>query len=426
MKSINILEIDLYFNSRNKDKKTIENIAILRRVIYIMTTEKREILFPEFKLFLLTSLFFLDLGILFGALNSFRMAGLFDLPQIHQTHWTSTLFGGVTLLLLSLIYYTFSHLNEEVNQYHKLTLIVYGLFIVGILSSFMAVWINHNFIIITDLVMPLAASLYGVLLALFMKENKFRENLKSHPAALMMIISIVWLLVAFLMSFNIASSSLDRIFLYTYVYGFFSTAFFGLLSYVLPEYFNQKPRNMGSIRRDIFLFNISAIFIILSNKYSKLHFSISVLGPVIWGISGLIFTMYVFDLIYKVGVKSSLVGLIGGLVGFLFFVFDTFMKAILPVWVHQSHFHFIFLGTIIIVLVSLGTDIYLRGDKEGEKVKENKFDPKYIGIVMVILGVSGVLLGFTINNLIFAGYFGLFLFLGILILEFTIIMRKNK
>src|SRR3990172_1788127 len=98
---------------------------------------------PELKVFVVSALFFLDLGVLFGALNAFRLAKLFPYLQIDLTHWTSTLLGGVSILMLGQILFFLSYIGQKQHRLHFLQIAVLALWVLGIISNYLAAWIDY-------------------------------------------------------------------------------------------------------------------------------------------------------------------------------------------------------------------------------------------------------------------------------------------
>jgi hypothetical protein len=402
--------------------------------------------FPELPLYIISSLLFLDVGIFLGALNSFRFQG-FDFlgwvvkPEIHQIHWTSTLLGGVTFMMLGQMYFFFSQINGQPHKYHRLTILVWVFWIVGITASFLSVWEDYDtYIPIVNYSFRIGSLIYVLLLAVFFLESRFVENFKQNYSLIFFPAAAFWLLVAFLLNFDISpGASLNRMFLFTYIYGFFSMAFFGSLSFVLPILFKQKHMNRSTIRRYFILLNLAAIIILtdlylIEEKGYSGYFGdalMDFLGPGLWGLAGFLFTLWVFDLMYKSGMNPSLLALLVALMMFGFFVIDTFMKNVFPSWIDRSHFHFLFIGTLLITIIAIGTRIIVMQynpntgtqDSMDSLTLTGSSGLRTVGLIMTIIGVSGVLLGFTLEDYKIAGWLGIFLFFGLILVEVTLIYQ---
>lgn len=398
---------------------------------YVSSKDFSSQLFPEMKYFITFSIFFLDIGILFGSLNAFRFGGYLVLPEIHQTHWTSTLFGGVTLLMLGQIFFFLSHLNEEKHRYHKINLAVLGLWVTGTLSNYFIVWSDNpdQFLIISELAFKSATVIFIANVLYFFRNKKFRNNIKTHRPAFLMLSALVWLLFA-MISFDIKNSSLDRIFLTSFVYGFFSLTLFGILSYVLPIIYKKKPKSNFASTLDLILLNLAGVLLVMYDTNSRyLPYFIGILGPLIWGIAGFFFILWLFDLLYKSGINSHLIGELVAFTMFGFFVFDTFMKNAFPSWVRTSHVHFMFLGTLLITIVSIGSKVMITQYKPSKlaldesqiMAKENRLGT--YSILTIILLVMGILLAFTIEDWFLAGVFGLILFVAILFVQILYLIK---
>jgi hypothetical protein len=407
--------------------------------------------FPELPIFIISSLIFLDGGILLGALNSFRFKGFQFLgwevpPELHQSHWTSTLLGGVTFMIFGQMYFFFSQINGEKHEYHRGMLVVWGIWLIGILSSYVSVW-SDNESEVNDFILnnsfKVGSLIFVLLLATFFFNSNFIENFKNHYSLIFFPAAAFWLLVAVLLNFDIRSSSLDRMFLFTYIYGFFSLALFGSLSFVLPIIFKQKPMSRGTIRRYFILLNLAAV-LILGDLYMieergydsyRGDWVIKYLGPAVWGLAGFLFILWVFDLIYKAGVNPSLIALLVALMMFGFFVLDTFMKNAFPVWVDRSHFHFLFIGTLLLTIIAIGSRIIIMQytpdqiDNSHPLANIDKITfsgssgVRTIGLLFTIAGVCGVLFGFTIDDYKVAGWSGILLFFSLLFVQITMVYQ---
>jgi hypothetical protein len=405
--------------------------------------------FPELPIFIISSLLFLDVGILLGAMNSFRWGEHVFLgwtvdPEYHQTHWTSTLLGGVTFMMLGQMYFFFSQVNGKPHKYHRYTLGVWGVWLLGIIFSYLTVWKDYDtYIDYVILSLRIGSILFVVLLFSFFMDEEFVDKFKDHYALIFFPAAAFWLLIAVLLNFDISSgASLNRMFLFTYIYGFFSLALFGSLLFVLPILFKQNPVSKGTVRQYFVLFNLAAI-IILGDLYmieerrpiTKSYTGDDImdyLGPGIWGLAGFLFILWVFDLIYKAGTSPSLIALQIALMMFGFFVLDTFMKNVFEDWVDRSHFHFLFIGTLLITIIAIGTRIIvMQYVPEGGSVIEDidritftgSSGIRTAGILLTIAAVCGVLLGFTIEDYKVAGWSGVILFFGLIIVQFSLIYQ---
>ncbi|MHA2089289.1 MAG: hypothetical protein ACW98K_00395 [Candidatus Kariarchaeaceae archaeon] len=403
--------------------------------------------FPELPIFILSSLLFLDAGIFLGALNTFnyyeRLDFLgWDIPdEIHQTHWTSTLLGGVTFMMLGQMYFFFSQVNGKPHKYHKYTLAVWGIWLLGLIFSYLSVWDDYNtYIDYVILSFRIGSLAFTILLFAFFLDREFIEKFKNHYVLIFFPAAAFWLLIAVLLNFDISQgATLNRMFLFTYIYGFFSLALFGSLLFVLPILFKQKPVSKVTVRRYFVLFNLAAIIILgdlymieeRGNETYRGDWVMDFLGPGVWGLAGFLFILWVFDLIYKAGTSPSLVALQIALMMFGFFVLDTLMKNIFEAWVDRSHFHFLFIGTLLITIIAIGTRIIVM-----QYVPENGMiaDIDRItfsgssgirtgGILLTIAAVCGVLTGFTIEDYKVAGWSGVILFFGLIIVQFSLVFH---
>lgn len=430
----------------------------------------RNIKFPELPLYIISSLIFLNLGILLGSLNSLfwgnettGISWIDDLvtAKIHQTHWTSTLLGGVSILMLGQIYFFFSQISEKKNPLHLFTIVVLVSWIIGVLSSYGVAWdksinfwplgdlldkldidrsINKDFVIYP---IQFAIALFLIIILVFFLDSDFRKNARNHPALLYFVSACIWLSLAVFWRLDLELGALDRVFLTTYIYGFFSLTLFGSLTFVLPIMTKQKPKSNFSVYFNLILLNLAAAIIVYYDyqieEFDNNYFSLGLIGPLVWAMAGFLFIMYVFDLIYKDGIAPYLVALLVALSMFGFFVVDTVMKNMFEQWVEKRHFHFMFVGTLIMTIVAIGSRLivmqYNEDESNDEKVKsvDNSDSNRgrtnlisIIGIGLTILGVLGVLTGFTIENYMMAAISGVILFFGLLITEIIMISKMLK
>jgi hypothetical protein len=403
--------------------------------------------FPELPIFIISSLIFLDVGILLGAMNAFRWGGHDFLgwtvkSEYHQTHWTSTLLGGVTFMMLGQMYFFFSQVNGNPHKYHKYTLGVWGIWLLGLIFSYLSVWDDYNtYIDYVILSLRIGSLGFTILLFAFFLDGEFIEKFKDHYSLIFFPAAAFWLLIAVLLDFDISrGATLNRMFLFTYIYGFFSLALFGSLLFVLPILFKQKPVSKTTVRRYFVLFNLAAVIILgdlymieeRGNETYRGDWVMDFLGPGIWGLAGFLFILWVFDLIYKAGTSPSLIALQIALMMFGFFVLDTLMKNIFEAWVDRSHFHFLFIGTLLITIIAIGTRIIvMQYVPEGRTVTEDIDRITFTGssgirtggILLTIAAVCGVLLGFTIEDYKVAGWSGVILFFGLIIVQFSLIYQ---
>ncbi|MCE7737446.1 MAG: hypothetical protein GPJ54_21325 [Candidatus Heimdallarchaeota archaeon] len=409
----------------------------------------RNIKFPELPLFIISALIFLDIGILLGSLNSLRFGGeeigigwiddMANQPEIHQTHWTSTLLGGVSIIMLGQIYFFFAQVSEKKNAGHFLTLPVLVLWLIGVAGSYLIAWndVDKGIFIFS---MKLSIALFLLSILMFFLDDSFRSNIKNHPPLLLLLSALIWLAIAMFWRFDIDLGSLDRVFLTTYIYGFFSLTLFGSLSFVLPIITDQKRKSNSSVYFNLFLLNAAAI-IFVYDKYLDVEkrresLILDLMGPFFWGLAGFLFIMYVFDLMYKSGVSATLIALLVALSMFGFFVVDTLMNNLFEQWILRRHFHFMFIGTLLITIISVGARLLVmqydpsdqqRMKSEGDKLN---FEASNLilnaGMITTILGVAGVLTGFTLENFIFAAISGVVLFIGLVMVQVIMIYQMRS
>ncbi|OLS21939.1 MAG: hypothetical protein HeimC2_31750, partial [Candidatus Heimdallarchaeota archaeon LC_2] len=327
----------------------------------------KNIKFPELPLFIISSLIFLNVGILLGSLNTLfwgnettGIAWIDNLvtSKIHQTHWTSTLLGGISILMLGQIYFFFSQISEKKNPLHLGTIVVLISWLTGVISSYGVAWRewDKNLVIIP---LQIAIALFLIIILVFFLDSNFRKNAKNHPALLYFLSACIWLSLAVFWRLDLELGSLDRVFLTLYIYGFFSLTLFGSLTFILPIMTEQRPKSNSSVYLTLFLLNAAAVVIgygdYLLEETDKKYFFIDFIGPFLWGFAAFLFILYVFDLIYKSGVSPYLVALLIALSMFSFFVVDTLMKNLFEQWVSKRHFHFMFIGTLVMTIVAIGS-----------------------------------------------------------------------
>ncbi len=424
----------------------------------------RNIKFPELPFYIISSLIFLNVGILLGSLNTLYwgnettgISWIDDLvtSKIHQTHWTSTLLGGVSILMLGQIYFFFSQISEKKNPLHLATLLVLISWLIGVIFSYLVVWQDSfNIPVLNDLIeeqgndlviLPIqfAIALFLFILLFFFLDGDFRKNARTHPALFHFVSSCIWLSLAIFWKLDLELGALDRVFLTIYIYGFFSLTLFGSLTFVLPIMTNQKPKSNFSVYLNLILLNVAAVIIVYYDyrlvELDLNSFALGLLGPLIWGMAGFLFILYVFDLIYKDGISPYLIALLVALSMFSFFVIDTLMKNIFEQWVEKRHFHFMFVGTLIMTIVAIGSRLivmqYDPNNPISEKAKpsengglklERSNIISIVGIGLTLLGVSGVLTGFTIENVMMAAISGVILFFGLIITEMIMISKMLR
>ncbi|MHA2029148.1 MAG: hypothetical protein ACW99Q_07145, partial [Candidatus Kariarchaeaceae archaeon] len=365
--------------------------------------------------------------------------------------WTSTLLGGVSILMLGQIYFFFAQIAEKKNPLHLLTIAVLVLWLGGVAGSYMFAWDESiswfDFDRDPKLIIwaiKAAISLFLLLIVSFFMDKEFRKNIRNHPPLYYLFSACIWLGIAIFWKFDLTGGALDRIFLTTYIYGFFSLTLFGSLSFVLPIMANEKPKSSSSVKFSLVLLNAAAAVFVWDeyrvregvNSESELSILLDLLGPFLWGLAGFLFVLYVFDLIYKSGVSPSLVAMLVALSMFGFFVVDTLMKNLFDQWVDRSHFHFMFIGTLLITIMAVGSrllvmqynptsqEIDMKSNGEGEYEISTLI--RTIGMGVTILGVVGVLTSFTLEEYLLAAYSGLVLLIGLVTVEITMIYQMRS
>lgn len=235
-----------------------------------------------------------------------------------------------------------------------------------------------------------------------------------------------WQIIA--MGFYKSLFTINPVFLFAYVYGFFANFLFGGIFYFLPKLFNQRPMGSGTMKVHFLLLNVGtlmgAIFEYLE-KYSNVNFTwvFNLLSAIVWLIAFLIFFFWFGDFLYKVGLNPSLIGVSIGMLMYALFLFDSFVGAILPNWVELRHVHVMFVGTLVITISSVGGKIIkmesgsLITDQatwDAQMLIKHLFGVRSILMFFVIIGSSMVLFFFTLREFEFAGYAGIFLFFSFL------------
>ena len=123
------------------------------------------------------------------------------------------------------------------------------------------------------------------------------------------------------------------------------------------------------------------------------------------------------------------------------------MSAAFPQWVPEKHIHFMFLGALLLTIISIGTRIILvefRGKSSEVDVKSwsvneiIKTTPKIrlVSMVGTIVSVGGIIFGFTIQVLgwfpiqipyVVVGIFGIVLFISLIFVEISLALElKTK
>ncbi len=418
--------------------------------------------FPELPFFLLSSVFFLDIGVLFGALNAFRVAGTFKVIEIHMTHWTSTLLGAVTLLMLGQIFFFLSYINEEKSPFHIGTLVSFFLWVVGIFFNYSAAWFKNGTILgmefhfIAFIAFFSSIIFYFILCLSFVGRPIFRERLKEfNYVPIFWITGVAWLVLSVYFfqrsDTKFPGTIVNSLFLHSYLFGFFMFTLFGSLFFAIPWLFEGKQPTTATVLLDYILFLLGAT-VVVSQEYLKQEFFdiwfLSFVGPGIYVLAFLVFFLWLADFIYQKGINLSIGGLLVAIIMFAFFLTDTVMASVFPIWVPFKHVHLMFLGVLLLTTISIGSQILLKqyagtviGSTEGkwnfkEIFSESKLQS--LSLILVIASVVMIILLFTlisldwfpvadIYNLI--GIFGIVLLISLLVTEFyigrTLLQEKN-
>ncbi|MHA2502147.1 MAG: hypothetical protein ACXAE3_04710 [Candidatus Kariarchaeaceae archaeon] len=377
--------------------------------------------FRGFLIFIGVAFTYITFGILFGALNSLRMAEIIELNQIHQTHWTSTLFGGMTILMMGLIYTIFSRHMSERKWPDQLMYAVLVIFVLATISNYINAWaVDSPLGRYFEELVRLGSLIYLISFGLMIYLNQ--DSWNAHPSFIPLYFAVGWMGVSQLIFLGFRGV-IGAPFRVPYIYGFFSLTLFGSLYYLLPILYRSGPRGFGPMWRDAIMISLSAVSLLI-NEFVDLQSLFGFIGSILWGLVGFLFILYIFDLIFKNGMKTGLLGLSLALVMFGFFVFDTFMKAVFPVWVSESHAHFMFLGTLLIAILST-----LLAVEEKEQSELGLYMKLNMGLVasFVILVLGGfVWVAFAGTGFGFAGYMGIGLFVSVLMLEFQYVSRLKS
>jgi hypothetical protein len=410
--------------------------------------------FPSLIFFIVVAITFLDLGILFGALNAFRLSvgefvlfgvNILDPNLILLTHWTNTLLGGLSVIMLGQIFFFFSYANGEKFKRQIISMGFLIIWLMGIISNYLASWVDFDFWHdISSILFFAGISFYLLILieSVLTSLNKLKK--KENLPLLHLFTAVVWMWIAIFFFANTKQNALGLLFLSTFVFGFFSFTLFGSLFYILPRLFDQKkPSNFTVIFHFIILF--SGEMMLFINEFFA-----EILGTPITGIIGLflpvvgtvfyagaffVFLLWLADFIFRTGLTPSLAGLLIAMLMMTFFVIDTLMKEIFPQWVEVNHVHFIFLGALLLTVISIGTKListqYSKAGEDETKtwdfkelLQASKF--RLLVLLLTIGSVGMILLSFTVLNYFVAGIFGLLLFISIILVNIELLVRARN
>ncbi len=412
----------------------------------------REI-FPELPMYVFIAMFFADIGIILGATNAFRAAGFITFFQIHMTHWTSTLLGGLSILMLGQIWYSTSNLLGEKHPYHAFTIIPVILWILGMGFNYLAAWVDFNvFHPISFYFLISSITFYLFIFLMFFLKKRAREVIKSEPLIIFLFSALLWLWLGIFFFKDVGVTVNETLFIYSYIYGFFALTLFGNLYHYLPRLYDQKAPSTFTVLLN-FVVSFSAALLLTIEKYlrgigyTQEFWFVRLIGAALFGFGLLIFLLWLGDFIYRSGLSPSLGGLLVAMVIFGFFMFDTIMSAAFPQWVPEKHIHFMFLGALLLTIISIGTRIILvefRGKSSDVDVKSwsvneiIKTTPKIrlVSMAGAIISVGGIIFGFTIQVLgwfpiqipyVVVGIFGIVLFISLIFVEISLALElKTK
>lgn len=374
------------------------------------------------------SLVFFIGGVFLGPFNALRMSGLINFPEIHYIHWNTALLGGVTFILL-LQFFVFVNLTVGVPKYFPL-----GIFAIWLLA------ILINYLTIFNLVSPVVPKILFVSVAILLLYIDYRL-LKlpyiqpSEGLHLYFVAGTFWLMIGII---NFESLFyMNSLFLFSYVYGFFTNFLFGGLFFFVPILYSQKSPSLTSIKLHNGFLNLGIIFGFIfeySKKQGGIEFgwALDLVSTVFWFLAFAIFFFWFADLIYKAGLSVSIFGLIVGMIMYGLFLFDSFVGAILPAWVGLRHVHLMFVGVFVITISSIGLKIIrIESGRENNETIDWDFQTlktinkvKAVLLSFVILGVAGVLFSFTIQDYLWLAYSGFFLIIFFSINIFYVILNS--
>ncbi|MHA1990672.1 MAG: hypothetical protein ACW98A_06870 [Candidatus Hodarchaeales archaeon] len=410
--------------------------------------------FPSLIFFIVVAIIFLDLGILFGALNAFRLSvgefvlfgvNILDPNLILLTHWTNTLLGGLSVIMLGQIFFFFSYANEEKFKRQIVTVVVLIIWLLGIVSNYLASWVDfdlwHD---ISSILFLIGISVYLIafLESILLSFSKLKK--KDNLPFLHLFMAVVWMWIAVFFFASTKQNALGLLFLSTYVFGFFSFTLFGALFFLLPRLFDQKkPSNFTVIFHFILLFT-GEMMLFVNEFFAEIlgtpitgviGLFLPVVGTVLYTAAFFVFLLWLADFIFRTGLTPSLGGLLIAMLMMSFFVIDTLMKEVFPQWVDVNHVHFIFLGAILLTLVSMGTKListqYSKAAEDEikswdfkELLQTSKF--RLVVLFLPIVSVGMILLSFTVINYYVAGLFGLLLFLSIILVNIELLIRARS
>jgi hypothetical protein len=416
--------------------------------------------FPSLILFIVVAITFLDLGILFGALNAFRLSvdefvllgvNILDPDLILLTHWTNTLLGGLSIIMLGQIFFIFSYASGKKFNYQIGAEIVLVLWLLGIFSNYLASWANFHSLfdfefwhLASSVLFFLGITIYLAILIISILSSLSTLRVKENLPLLHLFFAVVWMFIAIIYFGDTSRNALGLLFLSTYVFGFLSFTFFGALFYLLPRLFDQKkPSNFTVIFHFILLF-AGEMMLFVSEFFTDIlgtpitgviGLFLPVVGTVLYTAAFFVFLLWVADFIFRTGLTPSLAGLVIAMLMMSFFIIDTLMKEIFPQWVDVNHVHFIFLGALLLTLISMGTKListqYSKSAEDEIKtwdfkefLQTSKF--KLLVLILPIGSVGMILLSFTVLNYFVAGIFGLLLFVSIILVNIELIIQARS
>lgn len=409
-------------------------------------------IFPELPFYVFVAMFFADIGILLGVLNALRVAGILPYFQIHMTHWTSTLLGGLAILMMGQIWYSLSSLSRQKHAYHVLNIMPLILWLLGMVFNYLAAWIDFNrFHPISYILLLSGVSVYVVLMLLFFVNERSREVLKKERLFMFLFTAVLWLWLGVFFFKDAGQTVNETLFLYCFIYGFFTLTLFGSLYHYLPRLYDQKPPSSFTVLLN-YLVLLGAASLLTGERYLRSvgftteFWFVRLLGAGLLALGLLIFLLWYGDFIYRTGLSPSLIGLVVALTIFSFFMFDTIMSSAFPQWVPEKHIHFMFLGALLLTIISIGTRIVLvqfQGKSKAVDVKSWDVStviqrtPKIrlVSMAGAVIGVGGVLAGFTIQVLgwfpiqvpyLIVSTFGIVLLISLIFVEISLAVEMRK
>ncbi len=360
-----------------------------------------------------TALVFFATGIFLGAMNALRMAGIIKYEEIHYLHWNTALLGGVTLILLLQLFAYLSNAGIlKQNATFPMVFMVSWILVVLLNYATIFNWIPSE--LTSILFMALAISLVYPFALLFNAGKNSSES--GHHYHFMF--GIFWQIIA--LFFFESLVRMNPIFLFCFVYGFFTNFLFGGIFLFLPVLFKQKALSRGSLKLHAIVHNtgtlLGAIYEYLQDLGGmSFDWVFNLLSTIVWFLAFLIFFFWYGDFIYKTGLNSSLFGVSIGMVMYALFLFDSFVGAVLPSWVGLRHVHVLFVGSLVITISSVGwvvmkmemkVPIELEATWDFNELKSDFLSVKGLLLLFVILGAASVLFFFTLQEYKFVAYAG--------------------